>query len=154
MAENLNYETKDSYCYENAPANCEKYGRLYTWEAALNACPPGWHLPSREEFETLVANVGEKKTAGIYLKSTAGWDDNEEKSGNGVDGFGFNALPAAGYRSYGGYFPSAGESAFFWSATEINEYLACNLALYYYSESASLNNLSRDDAYSVRCLRD
>lgn len=61
MAENLNYETKDSYCYENAPANCEKYGRLYTWEAALNACPLGWHLPTKEEFETLVANVGEKK---------------------------------------------------------------------------------------------
>lgn len=76
-----------------------------------------------------------------------------EKNGNGVDLLGFKALPA-GYRSYGGYFPSAGESAFFWSATEINEYLACNLALYYYSESASLNNLSRDDAYSVRCLRD
>ena len=73
MAENLNYETKDSYCYENDPANCEKYGRLSTWEAALNACPPGWHLPSREEFETLVANVGGSDIAGINLKSTTGW---------------------------------------------------------------------------------
>lgn len=63
MAENLNYETKDSYCYENDPANCEKYGRLYTWNAAQYkyVCPEGWHLPIKEEFETLVANVGEKK---------------------------------------------------------------------------------------------
>ena len=37
MAENLNYETEGSFCYENKPANCKKYGRLYTWNAALKA---------------------------------------------------------------------------------------------------------------------
>ena len=39
MAENLNYETEDSYCYDEASANCEKYGRLYAWGFALEVCP-------------------------------------------------------------------------------------------------------------------
>ena len=46
MAENLNYEAEGSLCYENKPANCAKYGRLYNWETAKKACPKGWHLPS------------------------------------------------------------------------------------------------------------
>ena len=37
MAENLNYRTEGSYCYDDEPANCQKYGRIYTWEAPLSA---------------------------------------------------------------------------------------------------------------------
>ena len=37
MAENLNYEVVDSWCYENKSSNCNKYGRLYNWEAANKA---------------------------------------------------------------------------------------------------------------------
>ena len=49
MAENLNYETENSYCYDDDPSNCSKYGRLYTWAAAKTVCPEGWHLPSYDE---------------------------------------------------------------------------------------------------------
>lgn len=31
----------------------QTYGALYNWEAALTACPTGWHLPSDYEFYTL-----------------------------------------------------------------------------------------------------
>ena len=41
MAENLNYETTDSYCYDDYMSNCVKYGRLYEWNRALIACPAG-----------------------------------------------------------------------------------------------------------------
>ena len=45
MAENLNYaylqptSTLDSssWCYDNDPANCETYGRLYLWSAAVDS---------------------------------------------------------------------------------------------------------------------
>ncbi len=37
MAENLNYEAKGSKCYENKPANCGKYGKLYDWKTAMKA---------------------------------------------------------------------------------------------------------------------
>lgn len=149
MAENLNYETENSYCYEDDPANCEKYGRLYEWDAALNACPSGWHLPTSEEFRTLISNVGGEETAGKMLKSMIGWGEN----GNGVDAFGFNVLPAGG-RDICGHFVNAGKSAYFWSATGIDGIDAYSLDLDYSSEDANLDSSLMDDAGSVRCLRD
>jgi len=148
MAENLNYETENSYCYDDDPANCEKYGRLYTWDAALNACPSGWHLPTAEEFATLISNVGGEEGAAIMLKSTTGWYED----GHGVDKYGFNVLPA-GYRSNLGRFDIAGKYAYFWSATECTEDYANLLGLLYSHEDALLGNLIKYDAYSVRCLR-
>jgi len=61
MAENLNYDIKGSKCYDNKPDNCAKYGRLYNWQTANTACPNGWHLPSRAEWEALTMEVGGKK---------------------------------------------------------------------------------------------
>ena len=37
MADNLSFATENSWCYDNLPANCSKYGRLYTWSAALDS---------------------------------------------------------------------------------------------------------------------
>lgn len=51
MAENLNYSS--GTCYKKEDANCDRYGRLYTWKDALDASPEGWHLPSKEEWQTL-----------------------------------------------------------------------------------------------------
>lgn len=148
MAENLNYQTENSYCYENDPANCEKYGRLYEWDAALNACPSGWHLPTTEEFETLISNVGGEAVAGKMLKSTTGWHE----EGNGIDINGFNVLPAGSCYN-GGNFLNAGGSAYFWSVTERDENDAFSLYLEYHSVDASLPSFSKDKANSVRCLR-
>ena len=45
MAENLNFDVgEECWFYDNDPKNGAKYGRLYTWEAAQRACPPGWRL--------------------------------------------------------------------------------------------------------------
>ena len=82
MAENLNFKTDSSWCFKDVESNCQKYGRLYSWNAARSACPADWHLPSKAEFETLFRAVGgtqdkenEKKWmgAGTKLKSTSGW---------------------------------------------------------------------------------
>jgi uncharacterized protein (TIGR02145 family) len=154
MAENLNYETENSYCYDNDLANCQKYGRLYTWEAALNACPEGWRLPTNADFETLFANVRGIETAGKMLKSRTGWADYEGKSGNGIDKYGFNVLPA-GIRNNDGSFNYAGRSANFWSATEYKMYGAAYLLdLSYPYEDAPLLSNFKDRALSVRCLKD
>ncbi len=59
MAENLNYKTeKYSYIYARKAENAEKYGRLYRWESASNACPTGWHLPTDAEWKTLEKELG------------------------------------------------------------------------------------------------
>jgi len=111
FAENLNYAAKGSVCYDSLSSNCTKYGRLYTWEAAMKACPAGFHLPSFEEWETLENTVDNSSTAGKKLKSTSGWHDN----GNGTDKFGFAALPG-GYGDDDGNFDYAGYYGVWWCA--------------------------------------
>lgn len=49
--DNLNYETPNSFCYDDNERNCDKYGRLYLWKPALTACPIGWHLPTKAEMQ-------------------------------------------------------------------------------------------------------
>jgi len=57
MAQNLNYQTGNSWCYNDDNSYCEKYGRLYDWNTAATACPTGWHLPSVQEWEELSAQT-------------------------------------------------------------------------------------------------
>ena len=55
--ENMNYETNDgSICYGDLEENCTEYGRLYTYPAALDVCPSGWHLPTLTEVNAAVAD--------------------------------------------------------------------------------------------------
>ena len=155
MAENLNYETNNSYCYEDNPTNCQKYGRLYEWKAAIDACPRGWHLPSEDEFDALSAAVGGKSTAAKMLKSQTGWDRN----GNGTDAYGFAALPA-GYMSKSDYYRNfwgEGVNAYFWSVKQ-DPHVPQDA--YYYvlgtGDDAKLKREGRDgkNFYYVRCLKD
>jgi uncharacterized protein (TIGR02145 family) len=150
MAENLNYETDSSFCYKDSDEYCEKYGRLYTWDAVVDVCPDGWHLPSKAEWETLITAVGGQATAGKMLKSTSG--------GKGTDAFGFSALPA-GYRVKGGGYLYAGAHTFFRSSTvsstEINNgpysaFLDFNADYAAGMSSDDYNNYG----FSVRCLKD
>ena len=83
MAENLDYEIDGSACPEGDNRNCEKYGRLYTWEAAQNICPEGWLLPDSLDFAKLMEQAGGPSQAGDALKATDGWF----KKGNGSDAF-------------------------------------------------------------------
>ena len=153
MAENLNYKTKDSYCYDDQEKNCKKYGRLYTWYAALKACPAGWHLPTNEEWSALAVAVGGFDLAGKKLKSRSGWADKDGVSGNGTDDYGFSAL-SAGYRYYNGGFDNVRYHAYFWSATEGNERNAYIRYLYYYYASMLTYLYNKYNAFSVRCVQD
>lgn len=119
MAENLNLKTENSNCYNNE-SECNEYGRYYSWADAMDStatfsnegkgcgyglvcdvsqargiCPEGWHLPSIEELDTLMALVGGFREAGKNLKSAEGWPD----SLKGVDAYGFSLLPA-GYNYF------------------------------------------------------
>ena len=148
MAQNLAYETEDSYCYEDNKQNCNMYGRLYKWNAALYACPVGWHLPTKMEIDVLIKNVGDKSTAATVLKYTKGWDD----GGNGTDSFGFGALPG-GLLGYEGYFDGIGLTAGFWSSTEgDNDTLADYLIMRSDYDEVRLNQGSKNYGYSIRCL--
>ncbi|PLX13935.1 MAG: hypothetical protein C0598_02540, partial [Marinilabiliales bacterium] len=56
--ENLNYNNEGSTWYSNVEEYGDIYGRLYNWESAITACPPGWHLPTDEEWQKLEQYAG------------------------------------------------------------------------------------------------
>ncbi|MCL2283654.1 MAG: hypothetical protein FWC26_10120, partial [Fibromonadales bacterium] len=139
MAQNMNYNSSGSSCYDNNSSGCEKFGRLYNWEAAKQACPVGWHLPSDNEWQVLVNYVRSELIAGKRYKSKIDWDLYDFSKSNpndpkckwktadgeydhcASDDFGFSALPG-GYGSHS-YF-MAGNLGYIWSSTEFDEYSA------------------------------
>ena len=179
MAENLNYaypkqdSTSDSvsWCSDNVPENCTKYGRLYTWNAAMDsasivnrqkgaipedyydytlpgACPKNWHIPSVNEWNTLLGLVNNFATD---LKSASDWVDD----GNGTDILGFNVLPAGIGR----------KSTCFWTPVQItyslDEYSVISdyEKAFCYCFSSNDRGVSfidnvKEEAYSVRCVKD
>jgi uncharacterized protein (TIGR02145 family) len=146
MAENLKYNAEGSVCYgeggesfsdlhggkdssgnwegkyktlseSEVQANCAKYGRLYSQNTVLTACPAGWHLPTGAEWTTLINYTD--STCNNYggcweinaLRSKSGWyilyhdevddgarlfdlsEDNPFDGEYTIDAFGFSALP-------------------------------------------------------------
>lgn len=152
MAENLNYGgNNNGFCYERNESYCDKFGRLYSWEEALRVCPSGWHLPSKEEYETLLDNIGQD--AGKRLKSANGWVMYEGKSGNGYGEYGFSALPAGYYDYEFRVFQGIGSYAFYWSSEE-GSGDAYYLSFGYDKDYALLEKARKDRGQSVRCIKD
>jgi len=164
MAQNLNYKTGKSWCYDNDTSYCDKYGRLYDWHTARKACPSGWHLPTSQEWDHLGQAVGgsferNDKThninwfgADMMLKSISGWDDFHGESGNGDDVYGFSALPG-GYRYFDGNFGNVGNLGLWWTATEF--YLGSPYVRRMMEITGKMDEYDHDkrDGFSVRCVR-
>ena len=148
MAENLNYENGNSMCYSDDSTKCGKSGRIYTWDAAKEVCPSGWHLPDTTEWAALFSAVGTRGMAGRNLKSTTGWADN----GNGVDAYGFSVLPIAFWDDPD--FIARDEFAMFWSSTEVDADKAELQEFYMSYDSVLHGSFSKKMALSVRCLKD
>ena len=169
---NYNYHTEitQSLCYENKEENCTKYGRLYTIAAAVDsaglfsdgglgcgntttswdveefprgACPEGWHLPSRYEWEKLFIAVGGKVKA-LRVLRTADYI--------GTDDYGFNIIKE------GGDLENEYSSVFFWTSTNYDNTLAYLIFQMYDDEnlltSPWFQNTDGEDAMSIRCVMD
>jgi len=165
MAENLNYaylkpsedQDSSSWCYNNEPDSCAKYGRLYTWDAAFDCkayestdecyqnnynkyrnnttsrgiCPENWHIPSYNEWSYLLefANLNANT-----IKSTYGWNDN----GNGTDIFSFGILPAGNYIPDEKIWLDIGESTCFWTTFQITVSLSFDSRVYPTSDALAI----------------
>jgi len=154
MAENNNYNASGSKCYKDNTAYCDMYGRLYSWEISKTACCKGWHLPSKAEWEILMAAAGGEKTAGKHLKTTNGWRDHNGKSGNGTDSYGFSTLPGGVGSSYSDNFSYLGIYGLWWSSSEYSSDYA-----YYEGINNIYDNVhwyygDKHRFYSVRCVKD
>lgn len=149
--ENLNVESAESYCYENADGNCGEYGRLYTWKAAARACEllgDGWRLPSDGEWRRLAASYGGVSADGEDRGKTA------YRALMGGGSSGWNARLGGG-RDGAGQYARLDAHGFYWTATESGPGGA-----YFYNFGRGGLALHRQDggererAFSVRCIRD
>ena len=110
MAENLRYPTGTSACESNEV----EYGCFYSWETAMSACPVGWHLSTKAEWETLFAIAGGGEVAANALKSTSGW----AVGAAGTDDYGFSALPSGSYYDIDSRFRDTPRRASYWTSIE------------------------------------
>lgn len=139
MAQNLNFKTNDSWCFDNETDECNDNGRLYTWNAAMKACPPGWKLPDDNDWNSLFDAFGGIHYAGDDLKDRG-------KSG-------FNVI-FSGYRDKRGYFGKMDESAYFWSSSEQNDTYASFKGIYKSVDNIGTYTYPKQDGFSVRCVKE
>ena len=134
MAENLNYRylektstlDSSSYCYNNDPKNCEKYGRRYLFSAAIDStslakqgydcgngsnnncdisyikkgvCPDGWHIPGYNSSLSFYDEIYEfmYNLTGLDPK-TISWNDEEEQYAYYNNNIGRKLRSKTGYR--------------------------------------------------------
>ena len=174
--------TTTAYCYypNNDQSNVPIYGYLYNWPAVMGnsstssanpsgvqgICPTGWHVPSDAEWAQLIDYVssqsqyvcgGDSSFIAKALASTIGWhsytgtcDVGYNPSANNATGF--SALPAGSY--LGPFNDDFGHRAYFWSASEENDYIAYSRLLGYKYASVYMNDYFKDHGFSVRCVRD
>ena len=137
----------EKYCYNDLAANCGLQ-TYYQWDEVMQysdvpgdkgLCPPGWHIPTETEWNTLFAYYTSNGLAGSPLKYSgySGFDGLL----NGVNHFNlqwdFNDF-----------------ATFFWSSTACGPYKAWSHGMNIYNPSVSSYPGSRINALSVRCLHD
>ena len=182
MAENLNYYScsikDDSWCYDDKAANCDKYGRLYSWTAAMGVdksyqtqytnltgvqrgnCPEGFHMPSEGEWSDFYDYVREYAVEqgndeGAVVRAKGMWPNDSYFPA--TDDFGFAMLPA-GRKSFTGY-TKLDEEALFWSADEdYSEPLGGprNVGIWTVTSMFGFGggSIMKDEGVSVRCIKD
>jgi len=151
MAENLNFESANSYCYNDSSKYCATYGRMYTWSAALKACPDGWHLPSYDEAYALTGpDLNGQTKGGDKLRSMVGWNEDGRP---GLDTYGFSASPG-GRRISSGQYYALGTEVGYWFIVEDGDIIYDWVMEFHHdSPNSMLTRENEDWAYSVRCVK-
>lgn len=147
MKENLNYSTPTgSLC-----SDCATYGRLYDWETAMTIAPSGWHLPTENEFATLINFLGGEQIAGGKMKTTTGWDMPNVGASNTS---GFSALPA-GLLPFNTPSPvNVKRTAIWWNSTVTFDNFINAYGVFYGYESITISKTQKPLMFSVRCIKD
>ena len=171
-----------SWCYRDSAKYCEVSGRYYTWAAAIDSvalvsdtvapldcgygktcelgeqriqgiCPDGWHLPNRDEWGWLSVYLGNAGVAGDTLKALTGWDYAGTEDNNGVDAYGFTALPT-GRRVSETSWRNIGSDVYYWTSQEEDAYEAQYSNMNNQYTKFYLYQGSKTYGQSVRCVKD
>ena len=153
-----------AYCNYHNSSNSDTiatFGRLYNWYAvsdSQNIAPVGWHVPSDEEWTTLITYLGGAALAGEKLKETgiSHWFQNPYASNES----GFTGLPAGYRHTAEGRFVGLGLITFWWSSTEAdtawhdNPLWARYRYVQYLEKGSGRGNWLKEHGFSVRCVKD
>ena len=113
--------------------------------------PKGFHIPSHEEWDVLLATLGGKEVAGAKLMSTEEWP----KDGKGTNESGFNGLPGGGRGIANGFEPGTDtHQGAWWSATKNTKGYFYLYDLYYDRASVYITAHGPTWGYSVRLIKD
>lgn len=147
MAENLNFKTTGSDCFKDQSKNCEKYGRRYTRNAAINACPNGWRLPSKADFVNAAKYYGGE----LDVDNGFAWWNTGDFIPKLLD----DVVMPEGYYFVNGSDPNVEDSqAVFWTSSDDNRQA---YYMFHSKKGTALAMMSRDYAkskFSVRCVKD
>lgn len=158
----FNLNTAAACYYRNDTVNYFLYGMMFNWYAVndpRNIAPPGWHLPSDQEWEILIEYLGGENVAGDKLKEAGSehWFETEYTSSSATNETGFTALPG-GLRTMNDrneyYFAYLGQSGCWWSASEVDLANARLFAVHYHDAKAKLYVNDKRIGVSVRCIKD
>lgn len=144
---NLSLDIPGSYCYNDSAANCQKYGFLFTWDAAQKGCASlgkSWHLPSTAEWHDLLKHYG-----GAFKDSASTGKDAFQKLLSKT--FGMNL---AGNRNIDGTYGRINAHGFYWTSTSFD---ANNAGFLNFANGRKVLFLQPDmekiRAISVRCVK-
>lgn len=130
-------------CYDYTLNYCEKYGMLYSWTAAQNACPAGWHLPSKAEADSLILSLGKKGER--YVNLIRYW--------TGPDLFGGRIYSPEYSRFISLRSEGINKFAAFWTATEERDNYKYLLYVNKAHKTVRVNTSGGNIGASIRCVK-
>ena len=147
---NLNIDIPGSYCYNDSAIYCQRYGRLYTWEAAHQVCSSlgeDWHVPSTSEWNELLKHYGGAFESSVCDGKTAFTTMLRKE----LPTFG---ATLAGNRNIDGTYGRIEGHGFYWTATELDPN---NAGFLNYASGKKVLFIQPDmekiRAISVRCVK-
>jgi uncharacterized protein (TIGR02145 family) len=149
--------TTAAFCwYGNNSTNKEDYGALYNWWAVKVSflCPVGYHVPTKEEWSTLIDYLGGEEIAGGKLKATGiqYWSPPNYQATNES---GFTAMPGGMRKPDDGTYYRIRSRGHWWSSSPwAYEDYGYRLEIDYSVSDAILTVWFRKSGFSVRCLKD
>lgn len=149
-----------SYVYSNNEVNAKTYGRLYTWNVAMNGstvegaqglCPTGWHIPSDAEWKILEMYLGMSQVQADLSNTWRGIGVGTKLVKGGESGY--EAL-YSGRRDSNGYYGWLDQWEYMWSSTEAGESAWRRCLSSSYSTVGRYDTFTKAYGFSVRCVKD
>lgn len=140
--------------YAHDSAQYAPLGTIYNWHVVntQKLCPTGWHVPSKQEWTTLVDYLGGSAIAGgkLKMKDPSNWNS---PNAGATNESGFSAI-SAGAREFLGTFGENGMFAYWWSSSEYTENNATCCHISASSAMAYIDDNFKSSGLYVRCVKD